>query len=81
MSAAVYTPEHSDEQGIVRAMTDRWRLATRAGCERRDGEYERRHPDVVRPFVADIGRRRRILPGSIRVNLAIRPKSAKRRRR
>lgn len=73
LHAFVYTPNHEHEQAVVRAMTDRWRLSRRVGLIRRDGEYECRYPEVAKPFIADIERRRR--PA---INLAIRPKRRRR---
>lgn len=55
------------------------RLVAMGKVQRADGEYERTHPEVARPFVADIKRRVDALVGP-RVNLAIRPKSKRRRR-
>ena len=45
----------------------------------REGEYERRHPEETRTFVADISRRARAQDPKPTVNLAIRPKKRKKR--
>lgn len=62
---------------MVKANGDRARLASlveRRLAWRQDGPFDLRHPEVSRPFVKDIEAR---VP---RRNLAIRPKSKRRRR-
>lgn len=79
---AVYTPDHATDEAEVRARTDQWRLGRlldKGLVRRMDGEYERTHPEVARPFVARIERRRNLRTAP-HVNLAIKPKSKRRRR-
>ena len=56
------------------------RLVASGRVKRRDGEFEARHPEVARPFVADITRRLPPARGmdTIRPN---RKKQAKKRRK
>lgn len=74
----VYTPDHSQDQALVRAATDRWLLARLLDgglLRREDTEYSASHPEITLPFVRDIQSRRQ----RARVNLAIRPKQGKKR--
>ncbi len=71
--------DQDEVDALVRANADRGRLARlrRAGrVIRRDGEFELRHPEVARPFVRDIEARAK--PA---INLVIRPKKSKPKRR
>ena len=77
MTETGLSPE-ATEVARRRAAEDRDLLARlrREGTVRRhDGEYERRHPEVARPFVRDI--EARAFPKR-EVNLAIRPKKRRR---